>query len=62
MKLITDDQARLLSTNKGLKILLTQNKIDIDKAIKSITYQKKLRTLQISLLQLQEWVYTHKKK
>ncbi|MGB0806248.1 MAG: polyphosphate kinase 2 [Salibacteraceae bacterium] len=59
---ITEKEANLLSTKKGLKVLLSQNELNLDKSIRNVKYEKDLLQLQIDLLKLQHWVSDQKKK
>lgn len=59
--MITEKEAALLSSNKGLKLLLSQEELNLRKSIRSVKYERDLRQLQIDLLKLQHWV-TEKKQ
>lgn len=56
-----DKNLKLLNSKLGLKILLAQEELNIDRVIRNTRNEKELRKLQIELLKLQDWI-THKKK
>jgi polyphosphate kinase 2 len=58
---ITDKEAKLLSSRKGLKVLLAQEELNLEKSIRNVKYESELHALQIDLLKLQHWV-TEKNK
>jgi polyphosphate kinase 2 len=53
-KLIQED-VDILNTNKGLKALLSKEPYNLEKAIRYVKYEKKLKKLQIELIRLQTW-------
>jgi polyphosphate kinase 2 len=59
---ITEKEANLLSSKKGLKLLLGQSELNLDKSIRNVKYERDLLQLQIDLLKLQHWVSEKKKK
>ncbi|MFT4753721.1 MAG: polyphosphate kinase 2 [Salibacteraceae bacterium] len=60
--MITDREAFLLSSKRGMKLLLSQEELNIDKTIRNIKYERDLVQLQIELLKLQHWVTANKKR
>tara|TARA_R110002050_G_scaffold221792_2_gene357677 strand:- start:48582 stop:49352 length:771 start_codon:yes stop_codon:yes gene_type:complete len=59
---ISDKDIQLLNSKKGLKILLSQEELNLDKSIRNIKYEMQLRKLQIELLRLQHWIRSNKKR
>ena len=59
---INDREAKLLNSKKGLKILLSQNELNLERAIRNVKYEKELVKLQVELLKLQKWVRDNKKR
>lgn len=60
-----DNKAQIekkLNSKKGMRILLSQDKIDIDKALRQLAYQKKLEGQQLEMLRLQEDVVANKRR
>ena len=55
-------ELKKLSTNGGLKFLLTQDIPDFEDALKQVKYLDALKNLQIELIQLQRWVITKEKR
>ncbi|WP_372792108.1 polyphosphate kinase 2 [Lutibacter sp.] len=52
---ITKDDVGILNTNKGLKALLAKEPYNVEKAVRYVTYEKKLKKLQVELIRLQFW-------
>jgi polyphosphate kinase 2 len=59
---ITEKELQILNTKDGISGLLQTDRIDIKKAIKHATYEKRLDKLQEELLKLQKWVTLKKQK
>ncbi|WP_411895586.1 polyphosphate kinase 2 [Winogradskyella sp. A2] len=59
---ITDKDLNILNSRKGLEALLRQSKLDIQKSLKSVKYEKRLEKLQEEMLILQQWVAKNNKK
>ncbi|WP_417871926.1 polyphosphate kinase 2 [Winogradskyella sp.] len=45
-----------LNTTKGLKALFSKEPINVERAIRYIDYERKLKKLQVELIKLQKWV------
>lgn len=45
----------LLNTNKGLTALLSKEPYNLEKAVRYVKYEKKLKKLQVELIRLQSW-------
>lgn len=58
----TDKEVKLLNSKKGIKALLSQNELNLDKSLRNVKYEKDLKKLQIELLKLQHWVRDHNKR
>ncbi len=52
----------ILSSKEGLKMLLSQESIDLEKAIRRVKYERDLLKWQIKLLKLQHWVTENNKR
>jgi polyphosphate kinase 2 len=59
---INEREANLLNSKKGLKILLSQNELNLERALRNAKYEKELVKLQVELLKLQLWVRDNKKR
>lgn len=59
---LNEKEAKLLSSKKGLKILLSQNELNLERGLRNVKYEKELAKLQVELLKLQRWVRDHKKR
>ena len=59
---ISEKELKLLNSKKGLMSLLNDERLQVDKALKYVKYEKRLAKLQEELLKLQKWVVLHKKK
>ncbi|MBL4938722.1 MAG: polyphosphate kinase 2 [Lutibacter sp.] len=53
--ILTQDDVEILSTNKGLSALLSKEPYNLEKAVRFVKYEKKLRKLQVELIRLQSW-------
>lgn len=59
---LTDKELAILNSKKGLNALLSEDRINLKKAIRTVQYEKRLEKLQEELLILQQWVVKNKKK
>ena len=62
MEELLEKDARLLSSKKGLKNLLSQEELNLDRALRNVKYEKELKKLQVELLKLQDWVRNSNKR
>lgn len=62
MDQITEKEAAILNTKQGIKILLSQDEINLERAVRIVKYENSLKKLQIELLKLQTWVRDRKKR
>jgi len=53
-KLIQED-ADILNSNKGLTALLSKDPYNLEKAVRYVNYEKKLKKLQVELIRMQTW-------
>lgn len=53
--IFTPEDANILNTNKGLTALLSKDPYNLEKAVRYVKYEKKLKKLQIELIRLQSW-------
>jgi polyphosphate kinase 2 len=58
----SEEELTLLSSKIGLKTLLSEPKINFDKAVRVAKYEQTLREKQAELIQLQNWVIKERKK
>ncbi len=59
---LTPEDVKILNSKIGLKILLSDKKIDLEKAIRLTRYELTLRRFQTELIKLQNWVIKKDKK
>ncbi len=59
---ITDVDVELLNSRLGLKYLLADKKIDVEKSLRLTRYELRLRELQADMIKLQKWVIGERKK
>ena len=52
----SNKDVRLLNSKRGIKTILSQQDFNLEKSLRTIKYEKKLKKLQIELLKLQKWV------
>ncbi|MDB2385306.1 polyphosphate kinase 2 [Polaribacter sp.] len=54
-KKLVESQVQKLNSKKGLVALLSKAPFNIERGLRYVNYQKKLKTLQIELIRLQTW-------
>jgi len=52
---LTKEDVEILNTNKGLKALLAKEPYNLEKAVRYVKYERKLKKLQVELIRLQFW-------
>jgi polyphosphate kinase 2 len=52
---ITEEDVEILNSNKGLIALLSKEPYNLEKAVRYVKYEKKLKKLQVELIRLQSW-------
>ncbi len=52
---LTQEDIDILNSSKGLKALLSKEPFNIEKALRYVRYEKKLKKLQVELIRLQSW-------
>lgn len=62
MKELSEKDAKLLNSKIGLKFLLSQNELNLERALRNVKYEKELKKLQSELLKLQDWVSKSNKR
>ena len=63
MKDLTEKDLELLNSKKGKKFLLQDgDNINLDKALRFVSYEKEMKVLQEELIKLQNWVINNDKK
>ena len=53
--ILTQEDVEILNTNKGLTALLSKEPYNLEKAVRYVKYEKKLKKLQVELIRLQSW-------
>ena len=53
---LTPENIEILNTNKGLTALLSREPYNLERAVRYVKYEKRLKKLQIELIRLQTWV------
>ncbi|MEX1382278.1 polyphosphate kinase 2 [Lutibacter sp.] len=52
---LTPENVEILNTNKGLTALLSREPYNLERAVRYVKYEKRLKKLQIELIRLQTW-------
>ena len=52
---LTPENIEILNTNKGLTALLSREPYNLERAVRYVKYEKRLKKLQIELIRLQTW-------
>jgi len=52
---LTPEDVKILNTNKGLAALFSKEPYNLEKAVRYVNYEKKLKKLQVELIKLQSW-------
>ena len=52
---LTPKDVDILNTNKGLRALLSKEPYNLEKAVRFVNYERKLKKLQVELIRLQSW-------
>ena len=58
----TEKDVKLLNKKRGLKLLLSKDKVNITRALKYMRYENRLKQLQEELIKLQKWVKKNNEK
>ena len=58
----TEKDIKLLNKKRGLKLLLSKDKVNITRALKYMRYENRLKQLQEELIKLQKWVKKNNEK
>ena len=53
--ILNQEDTKILNTNKGLTALLSKEPYNLEKAVRYVKYEKKLKKLQVELIRLQSW-------
>ena len=59
---LSEVDLHLLNTKEGYRNLLKPKNLDIQRALRRVRYEYKLRELQGELIKLQQWVFNNKKQ
>lgn len=60
--ILNEEALRLINTKDGYLELLRSKKVNVKKLLRTLTYEKTLRHLQVELLKLQSWVVNNNKR
>ena len=52
---LTQEDVDILNTNKGIKAILSKEPYNLERSLRYVKYEKKLKKLQIELIRLQSW-------
>lgn len=52
---LTQKDVDILNTNKGLRAVLSKEPYNVEKAVRFVNYERKLKKLQVELIRLQSW-------
>ena len=58
----TDKNLQKLNSKKGLTALLSSDKINVEKAVRYLDYEKRLEKLQVELVKLQTWAINNNER
>lgn len=61
-KKYTEADIKKLNSKAGLKALMSKEPLNIDRAIRYINYERKLKKLQVEMIRLQSWAIENDKK
>ncbi|TMM28762.1 polyphosphate kinase 2 [Polaribacter aestuariivivens] len=61
-KKLTTKQVNKLNTKKGLLALLSKEPLNIERGLRYVDYQKKLKKLQVELIRLQTWAINNNER
>lgn len=59
---LTEVDIHLLNTSAGFRNLLKPKSLDIERALRRVRYEYKLKELQAEMIKLQQWVFNNKKQ
>lgn len=62
VKDLSDKEVKLLNSKVGLRSLFSNKKLDLEKTLKEVTYEKALLKRQIEMVKLQSWAIENNKK
>lgn len=52
---LTEENIEILNTNKGLTALLSKEPYNLEKAVRYVKYERRLKKLQVELIRMQTW-------
>jgi polyphosphate kinase 2 len=59
---LSQDDVNVLNSNKGIKAILSKEPYNLEKAVRYVKYEKKLKKLQVELIRLQSWAIDHNER
>lgn len=62
MEDLNERDIKLLNSKMGLKMLLSQDELNVERALRNVKHEKSLQKLQVELLKLQSWVKKENKR
>ncbi len=60
--ILTEAQLKRLNTKKGYTSLLSKEDVSVDRTMRYLNYERKLKKLQVDLVKLQTWVIENNKR
>ena len=61
-KELTEVDIHLLNTKEGYRNMLKPKSLDVERALRRVRYEYKLKDLQAEMIKLQQWVFANKKQ
>ena len=52
---LSPENVKILNTNKGLSALLSREPYNLERAVRYVKYEKRLKKLQVELIRMQSW-------
>ncbi|PWG04989.1 polyphosphate kinase 2 [Polaribacter aquimarinus] len=59
---LSDKEVRKLNSKQGLLALLSKEPLNVDRALRYVDYQRKLKKLQVELIRLQTWAINNNER
>ena len=59
---LTDEDVITLNSKKGLLAMLSKEPVNLERALRYVDYEKKLKKLQVELVKLQSWVINNNER
>ncbi|WP_111707892.1 polyphosphate kinase 2 [Lutibacter citreus] len=59
---LTEENVEVLNSNKGLTSLLSREPYNLEKAVRYVKYERRLKKLQVELIRMQTWAIQEKER